>query len=122
MDYSNLKKRLSTFKTSKGILTRISEELLFEVMRAWEGWPGASTDLAKELGITVRQLGFLVQKAKKLIREGLFVQEGFKEIKLETSGVSPSSGLCGIEITWDHGKVIRFSQVDQLVEFLKKVA
>jgi hypothetical protein len=27
-----------------------------------------------------------------------------------------------IEVSWDKGKTIRFSQVEQLVDFLKKVA
>lgn len=34
------------------------------------------------------------------------------------SGPNP----CEIEIAWDNGKLIRFSEVSQLVEFLKKVA
>ncbi len=35
---------------------------------------------------------------------------------------STNDGLNGIiEVNWDNGKVIRFNQVDQLVDFLKKV-
>ena len=48
----------------------------------------------------------------------------FKEIKISGAESPPGSpGPCtGIELCWNEGKLIRFPQVDQLVEFLKKVA
>lgn len=124
MDNTVLRKRLSTFKTSGGSLIKVSDDLLFDVIRAWEAWTGTSTELAKELGVNVKQVSFLVRKAKKLQREGRFPESEFKEIKIEPSSVvAPfSGGPCGIEIAWDQGKIIRFSQVEQLVDFLKKVA
>ncbi len=123
MDNAVLKKRLSTFKGSKGNLIKVSDDLLFDVIRSWESWTGTSTDLAKELGVHVKQLAFIVRKAKKLQREGKFPESEFKEIKLESSPTSSFSGSpCGIEMAWDNGKVIRFGQVEQLVDFLKKVA
>ena len=66
----------------------------------------------------------IIGRAKKLRREGHFPAEEFKEVKMEGSeGGSVGSGPClGIELSWDQGKIIRFPQVDQLVEFLKKVA
>jgi hypothetical protein len=46
----------------------------------------------------------------------------FKEVNIESMlGPSPSA-IVGIEVTWDNGKVIRFPSVDQLIDFLKKVA
>ena len=48
--------------------------------------------------------------------------EEFKEIKLESPQTGGFGPCQGIELSWDQGKVIRFPQVDQLVEFLKKVA
>lgn len=123
MDNTVLRKRLSTFKTSSGSLIKVSDDLLFDVIRAWEAWTGTSTDLAKELGVNVKQVSFLVRKAKKLQREGRFPESEFKEIKIESSSTASFSGIpCGIEIAWDNGKVIRFGQVEQLVDFLKKVA
>lgn len=123
MDNSILRKKISTFKSSKGSLIKVSDEVIFEVIRAWEQWSGRSTELAKELGINVKQLIFLIKKAKQLKREGVFPEEGFKEIKVE--GVSALPGAlagCGIELSWGENKLIRFSQVEQLVDFLKKVA
>lgn len=123
MDNTVLRKRLSTFKTSGGSLIKVSDDLLFDVIRAWEAWVGTSTDLAKELGVNVKQVSFLVRKAKELQRAGKFPESEFKEIKIESPPTSLFSGSpCGIEIAWDNGKVIRFGQVEQLVDFLKKVA
>jgi hypothetical protein len=124
MDNAIIKKRLSTFKSSKGSLTRVSDDVLADVIRAWEQWTGKSTDLARELGVDKYQLVFLIKKAKQLKREGTFPEDGFKEIKVEGSAISGfTGGPCqGIEIAWDNGKLIRFSQVELLVDFLKKVA
>lgn len=123
MDNTVLRKRLSTFKSSGGSLIKVSDDLLFDVIRAWEAWAGTSTDLAKELGVNVKQVSFLVRKAKKLQREGKFPESEFKEIKIESSPTPSFSGSpCGIEIAWDNGKIIRFGQVEQLVDFLKRVA
>lgn len=122
MDHGILKKKLSTFRTAKGILVRVSDEVVMEVLRAWEQWPGKASDMAKELGLTMRQMMVLVEKAKKRLREGAIAMEEFKDIKIEAP-VSLSGGMSGsIELAWDQGRVIRFSQVEQLIDFLKKVA
>jgi hypothetical protein len=124
MDNSILRKRLMTFKSSKGNLIKVSDELLFDVIRAWESWTGTSTELARELGIHVKQLSFIVRKAKKLHREGRFPTEEFKEIKInpESGQIMELAPCSGVELVWSNGKVIRFSQVDLLVDFLKKAA
>jgi hypothetical protein len=65
----------------------------------------------------------VIGKAKKLKREGYFEVEGFKEINIVTAeGASSLSPCSGVEVIWKNGQVLRFSQVDTLVEFLKKVA
>lgn len=121
MDNAIIKKRLSTFKSGKGSLTRVSDDVLADVIRVWEEWPaGKSGDLARELGIDRYQLVFLIKKAKQLKRKGAFPMDGFKEIKVESAALLGAP--CGIELTWDNGKLIRFQQVEQLVDFLKKVA
>jgi hypothetical protein len=124
MDNSVLKKRLMTFKGNKGNLIKVSDDLLYDIIRSWEAWSGTSTDLAKELGIHVKQLSFIVRKAKKLHREGRFPVEEFKEIKInsESGQIMELAPCSGVELVWSNGKVIRFSQVDLLVDFLKKAA
>ena len=121
MDNTILKKRLSTFRTEKGVLKNVSDELLIDILRAWEGWPGNSKDFYTSIGVSFKQMAKLMGKAKKLHREGRFPESEFKEIRVESSP-SAFTGPCSIELSWEQGKVIRFGQVEQLVDFLKKVA
>jgi len=55
-----------------------------------------------------------------LTREGDIPAGEFREIKVE-GGLLSGSMLGPIELAWDQGRVIRFSQVEQLIDFLKKV-
>ena len=70
------------------------------------------------------QKGFasILGKAKKLKREGHFPAEDFKEVQIAgaTRSVSGSGGD-GIILRWDKKSVIKFPEVDLLVDFLKKV-
>ena len=76
----------------------------------------------KGIGVSAKGMASAIGRAKKLRREGHFPADEFKEIKV-ADGTAFGSGPCsGIELAWDSSKVIRFPQVDQLVEFLKKVA
>ena len=126
MDNSVLKKKLNTFKSEKGFLKDVSSEVVFEVLRSWEHWPGKSSDLCRELGLSKMQMVTMIQKAKKLVKSGMAPPDDFKEIKVSESPsnlASLTSGPCqGVEILWDNGKLIRFQLVEQLVDFLKKVA
>ena len=121
MDNAVLKKRLNTFKSSKGTLKQVGSDVVIDVLRAWENWPGSASDLYRELGLSKMQMVTMIQKAKRLIKSGVVPESDFKEIKVE-SQQSFASGGCGIEIAWDNGKLIRFAEVSQLVDFLKKVA
>lgn len=124
MDNAVLKKRLNTFKSAKGTLRQVSDDVVIDVLRAWENWSGSSVDLYRELGLSKMQLVTMIQKAKRLVKNGSFHEGDFKEIKVDgvlQGGAIVGSG-CSIEISWDSNKLIRFAQVDQLVDFLKKVA
>lgn len=126
MDLEVLKKRISSFRTEGGHLTKVSDEILIEVLMAWEQWTGPAKGFYSAIGVNQYKMAGLIGKAKRLKREGRFPTEEFKEIKVENSPsnlVSLQSGPCsGVEILWDNGKLIRFSHVEQLVDFLKKVA
>jgi hypothetical protein len=123
VDMAVLQKKISTFKTEKGRLTKVSDELLMEILVAWEEWTGSKNAFYKALGVSHTKMAKVIGKAKKLKREGHFPIEEFKEIKVggggSVSGLAPCSG---VEVTWDGGKLIRFAAVDQLIDFLKKVA
>lgn len=122
MENSVLKKRLNTFKSGKGTLKDVGTDVVMDVLRAWENWPGKASELYRELGISKMQMVTMIQKAKRLVKSGVVPDSDFKEIKVE-SAQGFSGGPCqGIEIAWDNGKLIRFAEVSQLVDFLKKVA
>jgi len=119
MDNSILKKKLSTYRSDKDRLNRLPPEVLLEVLTAWEHWPGKLKDFYASIGVSHRQMAGIMGKAKKLRRDGHFPAEEFKEIKLDGVVDVPCSG---IELSWEQGRIIRFPQVEQLVDFLKKVA
>jgi hypothetical protein len=122
MDNAVLKKKLSTFRSKEGYLTGISNDVLFEILKSWESWPGKSKEFYQSIGVTKPQIAVILKKAKRLVREGGFPAEEFKEIQLPAGIPIGNGGVCGIELAWDQGKLIRFCQVEQLIEFLKKAA
>jgi hypothetical protein len=116
-----LKKKISTFRGEGGRVRITSDELLMEILLAWEEWTGPANGFYSSIGVSQRGMASIIGKAKKLKRDGHFPVEEFKEIKVVEGG--PGSSPCsGIEIAWDNGRLIRFTEVDQLVDFLKKVA
>ena len=120
MDNSVLKKRLNTYKTSKGTLKNVGDDVVMEVLRTWENWPGPASDLYGDLGLSKMQMVTMIQKAKRLVKSGVVPVSEFKEVKIEAD--ASYDGPCRIEIAWDKGRLIRFGEVGQLIEFLKKVA
>jgi hypothetical protein len=121
MDHGILKKKLLTYKSSKGKLTQVGDEVVMEVLRAWENWPGKFVDLYRELGLSKMQLTTLIKKGKNLLKKGVVRESEFKELNLDNVLQVPI-GSCGIELNWKDGNVIRFGQVELLIDFLKKVA
>jgi len=71
MDQTVLKKRLNTYKSSEGRLNNIDDEVVIDVLRAWEQWQGSTVELNRELGLSKMQLVTIIQKAKKLVKEGV---------------------------------------------------
>lgn len=126
MDFTILKKKISSYRTEKGSLTKVPDELAMEILYAWEQWNGTASGFYHAIGINHKKMAALIGRAKKLKREGFGVSE-FKEIQLETStsttGMLHPLGPCkGMELIWQDGNVIRFAHVDLLLEFLKKAA
>lgn len=119
MDLEILKKKISSYRTEGGHLKKVPDDLAIEVLMAWEQWTGPASGFYSAIGVTQYKMASVLGRAKRLKREG-FPTDGFKEIKIAET---PILGPCtGVEIVWDNGKVIRFQQVEQLVDFLKKVA
>ncbi len=125
MDLEILKKKLSTYKNSQDQVRGVPDELLLEVLSGWEHWTGTKSEFYRSIGIGYKGMASMMGKAKRLRREGKVPISEFKEITdaVLGGGIGPNSYAGqGIELTWDQGKVIRFPQVEQLIDFLKKVA
>ncbi len=125
MDLEILKTKVNTYKDEGGKVSITSDELLIEIPMAWEQWTGPASGFYKALGVSQKGISSIIGRAKKLRREG-FPMDGFKEIKIEETPsniTSLMSGPCqGVELLWDNGKLIRFSQVEYLIDSLTKVA
>lgn len=123
----SLKKKLSTYVGQSGYIKNVSDELLYELLVAWEQWTGSGAEFYRGIGFSQRQMASLIGKAKKLKREGHFGQGNFKEIHIEglhevAVGVQSQTNGSLIELDEGRGVVIRFPQVSQLIEYLKKVS
>jgi len=121
-----IKKKLSTYKNAQDQVRNVPNDLLLEVLTAWETWMGSKKDFYRTIGIGYKGMASMLGKAKRLRREGKAPVTEFKEltdaILGEQTSVFTGSVSQGIELTWDQGKVIRFPQVEVLIDFLKKVA
>mgnify|MGYP000002171250 FL=1 len=125
MDLEVLKKRISTFRGDGGRVRISDDNLLMEILLSWEQWKGPSKDFYRAIGVSQTGMASIIGRAKKLRRDGHFPAEDFKEVKIADTGAADTGSLppcSGIEVAWGAGKLIRFQMVDQLVDFLKKVA
>ena len=123
MDNNIIRKRLNTFKSSGGTIRNVSDEVIIDVLRAWENWSGTTADLYRELGLSKMQMVTIIKKAKNLVKNGVVPEEEFKQIEVRPVEPSLTQGCSdAIELCWDSGRVIRFPQVDLLLDFLKKSA
>ena len=122
METTVIRKRLNTFKSAKGTLRRVADDVVMEVLRGWESWTGSAADYYREIGISKQQLWVLIKKGKNLVKSGKVLESEFQEIGLSAVGhsVVPNSG--GIEFQLDATRMIKFAQVDQLIEFIKKTS
>lgn len=124
MDLTVLAKKISSYRTPKGRITNLPNELLAEILHAWEQWTGPAASFYKLLGADQRKMAKLMGKAKQLKRDGAFDGLNFTEIVLDQeSGQLLELPPCsGVELVWEGGRIIRFSQVEMLLDFLKKAA
>ena len=125
MDIEVLKKKISTFRGEGGRVRITDDGLLMEILMGWEQWKGPIKEFYRAIGVSREGMASIIGKAKKMRREGHFPASEFKEVKVQEGGVMPQSSLNGcnvIELSWENGRIIRFGQVEQLIDFLKKAA
>jgi hypothetical protein len=124
MDAEILKKKISTYRGEGGRLRITDDALYMEILSVWEQWKGPSKEFYRAIGVSKSGMAAIIGKAKKMRREGHFPVEEFREVKVAEGGAVASSltGCNVIELSWDSGRLIRFGQVEQLLDFLKKAA
>lgn len=124
MDLTVLSKKISSYRTPKGRITNLPNELLAEILHAWEQWGGAPASFYKTLGVDFRKMASIMSKAKQLKRDGAFDGLQFTEVVLdqESGQVMELPPCSGVELVWEGGRIIRFSRVEMLLDFLKKAA
>lgn len=114
-----LKKRLNTFKNAKGALYGLSDELIIDLVRAWERWPGSAKSFYQSISIKKQQMGFIIKKGKRLFKEGSEKLGPFIPVEVRPADDCQKAPII---LNWDKKNSISFYQVDHLVEFLKKIA
>jgi hypothetical protein len=128
MDLEVLKKKISTFRGEGGRVRITDDALMMQILLAWEQWTGPAKGFYPAIGVSQKGMASIIGRAKKLRREGAFPAEDFKEISIlpgtqSVSALGPGGPPCqGVEILWDGGRLIRFQEVTQLVEFLKQAS
>lgn len=121
MELEVLRKKLSAFKGDGGRIRNVSNDMLLEVLTAWELWPGTARDFYKGIGSSKKGIASILGKAKRLKREG--VSMPFQEVSVQgiTDINHPTPISCDIEVE-ENNKIIRFRKVDLLIEYLKKAS
>ena len=119
MDLAIIKKKLSSYKSTTGKVTRVPDELTIEIILAWEQWTGPASGFYSAIGVSHTKMASIIGRGKKLRREGHIVDSDFKEVHVE-SDTAPTSG-CGIELVWSNNKVIRFGDHKMLINFLNEI-
>ena len=119
MELEVLKKKLSAFKGEGGRVRNVSNDMLLEVLSAWEMWSGSARDFYTGIGISKTGIASVLGKAKRLKREGAAMP--FQEVSV--AGITNESATfsCDIEVQ-EQNKIIRFRRVDLLIEYLKKAS
>jgi hypothetical protein len=124
MDLTVLAKKISSYRSPKGQVRNLPNELLAEILHAWEQWTGSGVGFYNAIGVNQKKMAKIMGKAKQLKRDGAFDGLNFTEIVIdqESGQIKELSPCAGIEVIWDNNKIIRFNSSDLLVEFLKKAA
>ena len=124
MDLLILKKKLDGFRGSNGSIRDVSPEVLWELRQSWENFTGPIDEFRSQIGIQVGTLRNLLASAKKLNHamasaHSMAVQQQSESAPEMASGAPAPSGA--LELVYDRGeRVIRFPNVDTLIDFLKR--
>ncbi len=123
MDLMILKKKMDGYRASNGSIKNVSAELLMELRQAWENYTGSAEEFRSEVGVKMGTLRNLLKASKKLnhiiASADAMVVAGSDQSHLEDGSVAGAV----IELAFINGsKVIRFPNVDLLIDFIRKSA
>lgn len=135
MDLIILKKKIDGYRSANGSIKNVSPELLLELRQTWEHFTGSPDEFRSELGVRTGTLRNLLKESKKLNHviasagsvelmavdhDGDARAADQEQVPQERDNRLPSNS---VELVYDRGaKVIRFPNVDLLVDFLRKTA
>lgn len=130
MDLVILKKKIDGYRDSGGSIKNVSPELLLELRQTWENYTGSAEEFRSELGIRIGTLRNLLIESKKLNHViasagavGLAVEGASEEASEQAHSQENGTSRNTLELVFDHGsKVIRFPNVDTLIDFMRKTA
>jgi len=122
MEFSVMRKKLNSYKLSNGTFRNLSGEMLIEILRTWENYSGPFAKFSRDIGVRKSQLGPIIHKARRLAKDSEYQGGKFKEVKVSSDNVTSFPLHGKIELVLDGSKVIRFEEVDLLIDFLKKSA
>jgi len=133
MAVSILKKKIDGYRDSAGSIKNVPPELLLELRQTWEHYTGSPDQFRSELGMRAGTLRNLLKESKKLNHVlasagamGLSVgSEDGEGTSTQATSHSEGNGTPSnaLELTFDNGsKVIRFPNVDLLIDFMRKIA
>ena len=66
MDLAILKKKISSYRTEGGHLTKVTDELAVEILMAWEQWTGPAKGFYSAIGVNQPKMASIIGKGKKL--------------------------------------------------------
>jgi hypothetical protein len=126
MDFIILRKKIDGFRLGNGQLQNVPPELLWELRQAWENFSGPVEEFRRGLGMKVGTLRKLLSESKKLNHalasaSAMGISEPGAAAGTTESTAANTGGQ--LEIAYDNGsKIIRFPNIELLLEFLKKAA
>ena len=120
MDLAILRKKISSYKTSSGRLTKVSDELTLEILHAWEQWTGPASGFYAEINVSAKKMARVIGRGKELKRDGFFI-ENFNEVEIagNEEKYDPPTNSCQIELVWKNN-LIRFGNAELLLDFLNR--
>lgn len=131
-----LKKKIDGYRAANGSIKNVPPELLLELRQTWEHYTGSPEQFRSELGVKTGTLRNLLVESKKL--NHVIASAGAVElVAVDLDGDASTANqdypvqdrdnrlpVDTLELVYDRGgaKVIRFPNVDLLVDFLRKSA